>query len=68
MNTTAFIAQIGWEIAGFQSGKVTKVKLSDDKVIPFSEQLRKDIEAFAAKSERASGPATINGPAEISAA
>ena len=60
MNATKFIASLGWEIAGFQSGKVTKVKLSDGKtVIPFCPQLQADIEAVLSNASAKSGPVPI---------
>lgn len=49
MDDVAFLALMGWGFGGGRGELITKVRLSDGTLIPYSEELKADVLAAARK-------------------
>jgi Mg-chelatase subunit ChlD len=60
MNDTEFASLMGWQVAGFHNGRVTKVLLSDGKTeMPLKDPMKADIMAAIEKARAESKPAEV---------
>ena len=55
-NQTALVNALGWQVHTTVKGEITKVILSDgETVIPYSQTLHRDLEAFAEREKAGEG-------------